>query len=822
MSASACVGRVGGLAVALGIGTGVALGYAGPAWADPAGDAPTASSASETTTSSPSPRSRHSAKTKAASPQTVGAQRNNSNPAPDPAPRVAGPALPNTRSAIDRVQVITGPIGNAPATKAAASAATAAVPAVVVVTEAPVAAPAKSSAGATTLQAAAGPLSDLSGDGAPLTSPVGWVVLAAARRPTASRVATAAATVSTGQSAATPTAAKIASAGSANPILSFFFNQAPAESPIHAAQSPDTGAITGDVNAVDPDGDVLTYAVASGPGKGEVTLDGTGHFVYTPDPVLAHDGLTDSFQVTVSDAGSGFHIHGLMGLINLLTFGLLGGDPHSSTSTVNLTVTPINKVPTATTTVGAPDPTTSVVTGAVIGSDADGDPLTYTGSTTPKGTAVVTGTGDFTYTPTAQARHGAAKLDATATAKSDTFTVTVADDHGGSLAVPITTAIVGANIAPTATQNAGIPSATSGLVAGAVIGTDADSDPLTYTVSTTAAKGTVVINANGSFTYTPTAVARHNAAFNSDTTDTFTVTVADGYGGTVNVPVAVTISPAAVTFDWANGSGSQYWTAANMAALNTAATRLSSYIVVAAPVTVTTTLVGQNNPGSNFLASSFTNFTSSSPGYYGTLVQTEILTGVDANGGASDSQLTWNFAYPWALGDTVPGNQYDFQSVAMHEIMHSLGFLSGIGSPGSIDTNWTTYDSFLSTSTGAAVINPDYTWNTAYNANLTGGGSGLYFDGANAVAVYGGPVPLYTPGTWVSGSSVTHLNATPVKPAGTTGYLMDPSDGYGLGVRVITPVEVGIMRDLGYTIVTPSSASVFVIFGFSLLRRRRR
>lgn len=206
---------------------------------------------------------------------------------------------------------------------------------------------------ATTLQAAAVPLSDLSGDGAPLASPVGWVVLAAARRPTASRVATAAATVSTGQSAATPTVARCDVAGSDRPILSFFFfNQAPAESPTQAAQSPDTGAITGRVNAVDPDGDVLTYAVASGPGKGEVTLDGTGHFVYTPDPVLAHDGLTDSFQVRVSDAGSGFHLHGLMGLINLLTFGLLGGDPHSSTSTVNLTVTPINRVPTATTTVG--------------------------------------------------------------------------------------------------------------------------------------------------------------------------------------------------------------------------------------------------------------------------------------------------------------------------------------------------------------------------------------------------------------------------------------------------------------------------------------
>ena len=259
-----------------------------------------------------------------------------------------------------------------------------------------------------------------------------------------------------------------------------------------------------------------------------------------------------------------------------------------------------------------------------------------------------------------------------------------------------------------------------------------------------------------------------------------------------------------------------------MAALDAAATRLSSYIVVGAPVTITTKLIGQSNPGSNFLASSFTNFAGGGAGYYGTVVQKKILTGIDANGAVADSQLTWNFAYPWGLGDTVAGNQYDFQSVAMHEMVHSLGFLSGIGSPASIDTNWSTYDSFLSTSAGTAVIDPNYTFNTAYTANLTGGNGGLYFDGPNAVAAYGGLVPLYTPGTWASGSSVTHLNPTPVKPAGTTGYLMDPSDGYGLGVRVITPVEVGILEDLGYTIVTPSGASVFVIFGFGLMRRRRR
>ena len=780
MRASACVGRVGGLAVALGIGAAVSVGYAGAAWAAPADDRSVAGAASEaTTTRADTARSRRSA-----TPKTTANQHSDSTPAGGAAARVGGPKPASTpANAVDRVRAATG-------------------------TPVETASPANSIASSATVTAVVGPPSDLSGNGAPAESSVGWAVYAAARRPTAARTVAV--------------AARNASATSANPVLAFLFNQTPAESPTQFAQSPDTGAIAGEINATDPDSDVITYSVSAGPTKGAVTVDATGHFVYTPDPILAHDGLTDSFEVTVSDAASGFHLHGVMGLLNLLTFGLIGGAQHSTTATVNLTVTPINKVPTATTTVGTPDPITSVVIGTVSGNDADGDPLTYSGSTTSKGLAVVTDSGDFTYTPTASARHAAAKLGATADARSDTFTVTVADDHGGVLALPITTAIVGANVAPTATGNSGVPNVTTGLVAGAVIGSDADADPLTYTLSSAAAKGTVTLNANGSFTYTPTALARHNAAFNSDTTDTCTVSVADGYGGSVTVPVSVTSSPAAVTFDWANGSGSQYWTAGNLAALNTAATRLSSYIVVAAPVTITTTLVGQNNPSSNFLASSYTNFSTSGPGYFGTVVQTKILTGADANGASADSQLTWNFAYPWALGDTVGGNQYDFQSVAMHEIMHSLGVLSGIEGPVSMDSNWTTYDSFLSTSTGTSVINPNYSWNTAYNANLTGANGGLYFDGPNAVAVYGGPVPLYTPGSWASGSSVTHLNPTPVRPTGTTAYLMDPSDGYGPGVRVITPVEIGILKDLGYLIVTPSNASVFFIFGFGLLRRRRR
>ena len=56
------------------------------------------------------------------------------------------------------------------------------------------------------------------------------------------------------------------------------------------------------------------------------------------------------------------------------------------------------------------------------------------------------------------------------------------------------------------------------------------------------------------------------------------------------------------------------------------------------------------------------------------------------------------------------------------------------------------------------MINADYTWNPAYVANLTGAGGGLYFDGPNAVAAYGGLVPLFTPNPWESGTSVVHFD----------------------------------------------------------------
>lgn len=51
---------------------------------------------------------------------------------------------------------------------------------------------------------------------------------------------------------------------------------------------------------------------------------------------------------------------------------------------------------------------------------------------------------------------------------------------------------------------------------------------------------------------------------------------------------------------------------------------------------------------------------------------------------------------------------------------------------------------------------------------------------------------------------------------------MEATTGSGPGVRVLSPIEQGILQDLGYTVSAPSwSSMMFIGFGF-LIRRRRK
>jgi VCBS repeat-containing protein len=290
-----------------------------------------------------------------------------------------------------------------------------------------------------------------------------------------------------------------------------------------------------------------------------VVVSATGGYAYTPDPAVAGTGITDAFRVSVSDASSGFHIHGLVGLINLLTFGLIGSSGHTGIATVAVTVapfTPGNRGPVlGVPNVGIPNASTGVVSGSVSATDPDGDTLVYSAPTTTAkgGVSINASSGAFTYTPTVAARNTAAAPGATAVDRADGFTVTVVDGRGGTASTAVTVAISPAvtpgNRGPVlGVPSVGGPNATTGVVSGSVSATDPDGDTLSYSAPTTTAKGGVSINASsGAFTYTPTVAARNTAAAPGatavDRADGFTVTVVDGRGGTASTAVTVAISP---------------------------------------------------------------------------------------------------------------------------------------------------------------------------------------------------------------------------------------------------------------------------------------
>lgn len=209
-----------------------------------------------------------------------------------------------------------------------------------------------------------------------------------------------------------------------------FFNGTPTALPVQISQT-GTGVVTGNVGAVDPEGDGMRYRVIQQPVGGKVTIGADGTFTYVPNSTPTADQQV-TFLVQVRDVG--FHLH---------LFGINGSGRVEVPVTINVS---LNQAPVVTgeSDKRLPGAATGLISGLIKVTDPNDNPLTYTVTGGPaKGTVVVDAkTGAFLYRPTTAARHAAGQSAASGADKLDSFTVTVSD---GAASVTVTTSV---DIAP--------------------------------------------------------------------------------------------------------------------------------------------------------------------------------------------------------------------------------------------------------------------------------------------------------------------------------------------------------------------------------------
>jgi VCBS repeat-containing protein len=232
-------------------------------------------------------------------------------------------------------------------------------------------------------------------------------------------------------------------------------------------------------NDTDIDSNTLTAVLVSDVSNGTLTLNTNGSFSYV------HDGsetTSDNFTYKANDS-----------------------TVDSNTVTVSITVTNVNDAPVALgQSVTTLEETAKTIT--LSGTDADSDTLSFNSVSTPSNGTLSGTAPNLTYTPAANFTG------------SDSFTFKVNDGTVDSTTATITINVTNVNDAPVANDQL-VTTPEDIAVQFMLVGSDADEQTLTYTVTTVPNNGMLVVN-NNQLTYTP----------NTDYfgTDTLTFMVSDG------------------------------------------------------------------------------------------------------------------------------------------------------------------------------------------------------------------------------------------------------------------------------------------------------
>lgn len=244
-------------------------------------------------------------------------------------------------------------------------------------------------------------------------------------------------------------------------------------------------AVSGQLVGSDADGDALIFSILSQPNKGIISNfdTSTGSFLYTP---------------SLNESGA-----------DSLTFNVRDAELTSETKTVSINIANINDAPVAQDgSLNTIEDT--AVNGQLFGFDADGDTLVFSVVSNPSKGEISNlnpSTGFYTYTPNQNA------------SGADSFTYRVSDSVVTSSVKTISVDLSNVNDAPVA-QNSSITTTEDVAVSGTLMATDPDGDSLTFSLVVGAGDGNVVLQPNGSFTYTPN--------LNFSGSDTFHFKVQDG------------------------------------------------------------------------------------------------------------------------------------------------------------------------------------------------------------------------------------------------------------------------------------------------------
>ena len=276
-------------------------------------------------------------------------------------------------------------------------------------------------------------------------------------------------------------------------------------------------------NDTDADGDALTVAA---PGTyvgtyGTLEIAADGSYTYIPGAgaqgLDVGESAQDVFTYTASD----------------------GTD--SDTATLTVTVTGLNDAPVANDDTSSTDENSPVSGNALANdTDVDGEPLTVSTPGTYNGfwgTLVLAANGNYTYTPNA-----AAALLNNGQSVVDVFSYNASDGTASDSAT-ITITINGLSGVPNANDDSA-STVETGSVSGNVLAndTDAENDPLTVTNAGTyvGSHGTLVLDADGSYTYTANA-ATDGLAAGESVQDVFSYTATDG-GASDTATLTVTVN----------------------------------------------------------------------------------------------------------------------------------------------------------------------------------------------------------------------------------------------------------------------------------------